>query len=95
MHVTLDSVLPIAYAIFLASLSAVAWGQGRRIPLLVVPVLAALADYSENFAIVMMAKRFSSQPRLFPYLAWLSSLTKWILILLSLLLALCGFISRH
>jgi len=95
MHITLDSALPLAYAFFLTSLSVTAWGPGRGSQLLVVPLLAALADYSENSAIIVMARRFSSQPRLAPTVAWLSSCTKWILLLLSVALTAYGFVSRR
>ncbi len=95
MHATVDAAFPLSYATFLASLSALVWGQAHNGLFLNVPFLAALADYTENSAIILMAMRFTTQPRSLPTLAWLSSWAKWILILLSVGLIVWGSISRR
>jgi len=95
LHVTLDAALPPAYGFFLANLSAWAWGTGRGSEFSVVPLLAVLADYSENTAIVLMVRQFASQPRVLAILAWWSSLAKWILILVSVALTAYRLVTRR
>jgi hypothetical protein len=92
-QLTLDAVFPIAYGLLF--IGALAWvvprGFGIR-PLterlrLVLPILAVIADYSENLTTVGLIQLF---PRRVPVLAWVSAgatLLKFVaLVLVALLL---------
>jgi hypothetical protein len=90
-----DLIYPIIYGLTLILLIAYLWQKvtpehkwsGR---LCMVPALAVLFDYAENFSIVAMVNQFPEKVILVAQLAATFTLFKWLFVFASILLILAG-----
>jgi hypothetical protein len=88
LHLTLDVVFPLAYAVALSMAitlglkSAAVWILPIVLPAM--PVVAAGADWTENALIAWLSWRNPSQTEPLGTVLWFISSTKWVLLLLSL-----------
>ncbi len=95
LHLTLDAVFPLAYAVSL-SLAIAQAAEPLRINAIVLtvcrwlPYAAAVSDWNENIAIAVLSRRSGAT---WPWLAtgvWLASGAKWLFLALSIgILAIC------
>lgn len=89
IHIVPDVIFPIAYGTFLAAL-IIGFYSTEVDGKLVIPILAAMFDLGENFTTAYLAW---SYPNISSPLTWLAcgcTLTKWIMIIFSVILIFIG-----
>ena len=90
LHLSLDLVFPLAYAVALwmaigLAAEPVAISARLLTALQVLPFAAAIPDWAENFTIVWLVRRYPDQPPArTPTALWVISGTKWLLLLISI-----------
>lgn len=91
-QVTLDVVFPIAYGTLLAALITLLYSAEAAQRLIIIPILAALADLGENFILAYLASNHSITVSSIAWVASVFTLLKWVMVCCSGLLILGGII---
>lgn len=85
-ELSLDLVFPVIYFLLLAFIIISLFPAKTAKYLLLIPLIAALADTAENFTIACLITAFNKTESSIAHLAATFSLLKWVLIIVSLLL---------
>ena len=86
-----DMVYPLSYSLLLAVLLFIGYGKTKYRSVTWLPVVAAAADYTENFLIRSLAVRFPAFNETVARIAAFFTAWKWIFITLSIVLVLGSF----
>ena len=92
-ELSLDLIFPVIYFLLLTFLIVRLFQAEKAKYLLLIPFAAALADVSENFTIAYLISTFDIHSKTkspIAYLAATFSLTKWVMIIASLLVIIFG-----
>jgi hypothetical protein len=91
-QVTLDLIFPIAYGTFLAVLITLLSLEEVDHKLIIIPLLATIADLGENIILAYLASNYSGNISSIVWAASVFTLLKWVMLVCAILLILGGVV---